>query len=215
MLETLKMAPDDRGVALLTRHSTRYSIPEGTAGKDVPLTPEGVRLAEEWGGQLGRTIRSIVSSPIGRCIETGNAMARGAGVEIEVSTDCRLMEPGGFVTDVRKAGPFFLEHGPLEMITRQLQQRPIPGVMLIAEGTKQIFEICFQSPPEPGEINICVTHDTLLACFIYFLVGKTSVGEDLWPWMLEGAVLWKEDDGFHWAWRGETGSASVFKKGDI
>ena len=88
MPKTLDLVPKDKGAVLLLRHSLRNEIPDGTHGLDIPLTPEGVLLAEQWGKDLSWTIGGIKSSPIGRCVQTGNAIISGKGLDCEVVGLC-------------------------------------------------------------------------------------------------------------------------------
>ena len=44
-----------------------------------------------------------------------------------------------------------------------------------------------------GSLTVHVTHDTILAAFIYHLIGRDHLREQDWPWMLEGAWLWFEE----------------------
>ena len=45
---------------------------------DLPLTPEGIVLAEAWGGLLERPLHLALSSPVGRCVDTARAILAGA-----------------------------------------------------------------------------------------------------------------------------------------
>ena len=78
---SLALLPADKPVILLTRHSLRELAPNnGVPSYDLPLTPEGVVLAEQWGRRLDRPISAFYSSPVGRCVDTAKAMSLGAGL---------------------------------------------------------------------------------------------------------------------------------------
>ncbi|HBC18890.1 MAG TPA: histidine phosphatase family protein, partial [Alcanivorax sp.] len=100
LLEALNLLPKDKPVHLLTRHSVRELAKNGFADYRLPLTPEGIDMAREWGTQLARPVEAFYSSPVGRCVNTAIAMAEGARkagliAEIpEVTTDTTLVEPG-------------------------------------------------------------------------------------------------------------------------
>ncbi len=72
----------------------------GFADYRLPLTPEGIDMAREWGSQLARPVDAFFSSPVGRCVNTAKAMAEGARkaglLETipEITTDTTLVEPG-------------------------------------------------------------------------------------------------------------------------
>ncbi|HET8731866.1 MAG TPA: histidine phosphatase family protein, partial [Moraxellaceae bacterium] len=79
MAPAVALLPADRPLILLSRHSVREEAPNGIAGYDLPLTEEGIRLAEEWGTRLPGPLHALHSSPVGRCVDTATALARGAG----------------------------------------------------------------------------------------------------------------------------------------
>jgi broad specificity phosphatase PhoE len=203
MLKTLELPPLHRGIALLIRHATRDFIPVGSQGIDIPLTEQGILLAERLGFQLKRRIRCIKSSPSGRCIETGRAIAKGAGIQCDIILEPLLGEPGVFVIDVEKASPWFIDTDPLPMINKQLKGEEIPGTRFIKEGVRLLLETMFMTHIKPGELDIYITHDSVLVCAIYYLAGINNINEEMWPWMLEGACLWKVKNKVCWAWRGQ------------
>ena len=91
----LLVLPPDKPVILFTRHSLRELAPNnGIPSYDLPLTPEGIVLAEQWGERLNRPIKAVYSSPVGRCVDTAKAMSRGAGIELPITQTNVLVEPG-------------------------------------------------------------------------------------------------------------------------
>ena len=70
LLEALNLLPKDKPVHLLTRHSVRELAKNGFADYRLPLTPEGIDMAREWGTQLARPVEAFYSSPVGRCVNT-------------------------------------------------------------------------------------------------------------------------------------------------
>ena len=94
-LRSLAMAPADRQVSLLMRHAHRYPIVDIESTYTTPLTPEGVRLAEDFGARLSQVYRPgrLLASPVGRCLATGEAIVRGADWNIAVKADNRLSHP--------------------------------------------------------------------------------------------------------------------------
>lgn len=200
----LALLPPDRPLALLTRHSIRESAPNGIATYDLPLTPEGVALAESWGGMLGRPLHSLHSSPVGRCVDTAHAMARGAGHSLQVQTTPHLVEPGCYVQNLRRVGPLFLSLGPLAFANRHLNES-LDGILSPREGCARLLSHLQEHQGPAGSVSVHVTHDTILAAFIYHLIGRQHLDEEDWPWMMEGAWIWFEGDEVHWVWRGELG----------
>lgn len=205
----MTLLPSDRPLTLLTRHSVRELAANGVATYDLPLTPEGIVLAEQWGGQLGLPLHAFYSSPVGRCMDTARAMARGAGREFEVQISMTLVEPGCFVHGIFEVGPLFLKLGPLAFANRHFQE-PMPGILSPAAGVAKIVRHLQQSQGDSGSLTVHVTHDTILAAFIYHLQGQSGISEEDWPWMMEGAWLWfDEADQLHWVWRAQPGRQSL------
>lgn len=206
----MALLPPERPLTLLTRHSIRETAPNGVATYDLPLTAEGLRLAEEWGARLGRPLHSLHSSPVGRCVDTAAAMARGAGCPgLEIRTSLNLVEPGAYVHSIGEIGPLFLQLGPLAFANRHLQE-PLAGILSPAEGAAKLLRHLQEQQGPAGTLALHVTHDTILAAFIYHLMGRSTLAEADWPWMLEGAWLWfDEADNVHWIWRGEAGSRNI------
>lgn len=202
LLPSLDRLPEDRPIALLTRHSIREQAKQGFAGYDVPLTPEGVQLAEAWGARLDRPLHKVWSSPVGRCVDTAKAMLQGAEREdIEIDRHMQLVEPGCFVKDIRTVGPLFLQMGPVEFANHHFRE-PVRGVRSPREGTHRLLSFLRGSLGEPGSLSLFVTHDTILAAFIYTLLGIERIDDGDWPWMMEGAFLWFDADEVHGIWRG-------------
>lgn len=210
----LALLPRDRPVALLTRHSIRESSPNGVATYDLPLTPEGVTLAESWGGQLSRPLHSFHSSPVGRCMDTATAMARGAGLpDMVISQTTTLVEPGCYVHSIGRIGPLFLQLGALAFANRHLREN-LDGILSPEAGGAKLLQHLRAQQGPAGSLSVHVTHDTILAAFIYHLIGREHLQEEDWPWMMEGAWIWFEDrdhehDIVRWVWRGEMGHRNI------
>ena len=203
LLPALARLPADQPVVLFTRHSIREQPRNGFAGYDVPLTPEGVVLAENWGGSLGRPLHCALSSPVGRCVDTAKAMLAGARrADLGVVTDRQLVEPGCYVEDSRAIGPSFLQLGPVGFANRHFSEA-LPGIRTPEEGTARLVAFMRAQLGAPGSLSLLVTHDTILAACIYTLAGTECIGEHDWPWMMEGAFLWFDAEHVHWLWRGE------------
>lgn len=206
LIPSLDQLPPGLPAVLLTRHSIREQPANRFAGYDIPLTEEGIALAREWGRNLSRPLSSIYSSPVERCIETAQAMALGAGSsDLEVQTHAALVEPGSYVQDLPVAGPYFMKLGPLAFARKHLRNE-VRGVLSPDAGANKLLQHLCDSLGEPGSISLHVTHDTILASFIYHLRQESDLDESHWPWMMEGAFLWFDGDTVNWIWRGEQGS---------
>tara|TARA_A100001391_G_scaffold134582_2_gene93380 strand:+ start:201 stop:875 length:675 start_codon:yes stop_codon:yes gene_type:complete len=208
--DALQLLPADRPAHLLTRHSVRELAKNGFADYRLPLTPEGITMAREWGARLERPVSAFYSSPVGRCVDTARAMAEGAhgaGLidhEPEVITDSTLVEPGCYVEDMNRVGPTFLKMGALRFLNAHLRQ-PFDGMLTPAAGRAKLAGYLHDRQPGAGELAVHVTHDTILAVLVAELEGRDAIDEGHWPWMMEGLWVWFDERHLNWVWRGEHG----------
>ncbi len=205
--------PKDAPLWCLTRHSVREQASEVIAGYEIPLTPAGVVLAEQWGARLARDIDHACSSPVGRCQDTLSAIMRGAGHHLPVIISERLVEPGAFVEDAQRVWPEFKRSGPIGFAGRHLGGEQISGMRAPLDGVRRIVDLFLQHVSAPGRISLMVTHDTVLAAFLYSVMGKTKIESHDWPAMMECAWFWMDDERFYWLWRGMSGSRKRMELG--
>lgn len=202
LLSSLHKLPKEVPVTLFTRHSLRELATDTIVSYKLPLTKEGVELAKKWGRELPLPIVGVYSSPIHRCIDTGKAMLEGAGRELDINITPLLTEPGCYVQNISKVGKQFLALGPVKFIDQHFSE-PWEGLLPLEEGSRVLLKHLFDSQGGANTLTVHVTHDTILAPFIYHLMGFDHVDQAAWPWMLEGAFLWFDDKKVHWIWRGE------------
>jgi probable phosphoglycerate mutase len=86
-------------VFLLIRHGHNDMIGRGLAGRmpDIHLDSRGRQEAEELAERLARTpIRRIYSSPLERCLETAEPLARRLDLEVNILEDVNEIEFSGW-----------------------------------------------------------------------------------------------------------------------
>ncbi|PCJ22195.1 MAG: histidine phosphatase family protein [Gammaproteobacteria bacterium] len=208
LMGSVHKLPDGVPITLFTRHSLRELPNEAIVSYTLPLTEAGVTLANEWGGNLMRPIASVHSSPVGRCIDTGKAMLEGAKQALDININPLLTEPGCYVQDMSKVGKQFVSLGPVDFIDRHFNE-PWEGLLPLEDGCAVLLRHFYEAQGMANTLTIHVTHDTILAAFIYHLMGCSHVDQNAWPWMLEGAFLWFDQKKVHWIWRGELHSTSL------
>lgn len=201
MIEGMSLVPDNQPAALLIRHSLREELNTKTRGFDVPLTKAGVELAEQFGKALKFDVAKVLSSYAPRCINTGNAILKGAGSKQPVQVAKRLSEPGCYVSDMKVAGRSFIRLGPLEFVNALSKPGGLTGVLPVKEGTEEILGWLRRESASPG-LSIFITHDTILATFVYCLLGRHPLIWDDWPQMLEGIFIWFKAGQAYAVWRG-------------
>ena len=210
----LDLLPDDQPLHLFTRHSVRELASNGFADYRLPLTEEGVRMAEAWGSELRHPMSAFYSSPVGRCVDTAIALRTGglraglASHELPIEKRMELVEPGCYVEDINSVGPAFLRMGAVAFINHHLSDG-MPGLLTPEAGQEKLVRYLAARSPAPGTLAVHVTHDTILMAFVASLLGLSQVDEKDWPWMMEGLWLWFDDTALHWIWRGEPGRLTL------
>ena len=236
MLSAIDLLPDvQTPVTLFTRHSIREEVPgQGLAGYDLQLTNQGRDLAQEWGAYLAdqtdRVIHHCISSPIQRCIDTAALMIEGADAvtpeqnthRIEIIEQGLLVEPGSFVLDIQKAGPYFAKQGALGFIN-SFVNNALPGMKQPIHGVVDVLELIYNTHPQNKYgLSLAVSHDTILAAMIAVMSGRQDVSREDWPKMMEGLFVWFEGDVFlesklKWIWRGQVHELNIadFKRSQL
>ena len=203
IVDRLSLGPAGHDVALVLRHAEREEIPKGTFGEDVRLTASGVAAAERLRAMLSdREFSELRTSPLPRCLQTAEAIAWGAGREVDPVPDRLLGDPGPFVTDASVCGPLFLEVGIRELVRRQLHdRRPPPGMRDTGEGVGLLLDMVAGELGHGGKLQVHVTHDAILAVLVGHLyrLGVVDFG---WPGFLDGFLLWRRDGRLRFSWRG-------------
>lgn len=204
IMEQFAVVPEGVDASLVIRHAEREDIPAGTFGHEVNLTAGGTLAAEQLGVALSeRRALSVVSSPVPRCVQTAEAVLRGAGTSAEVPTDRHLGDPGAFIVDAETAGPLFLELSIPEIARRQLQDgTPLPGMRPTLEGVEILLELATSPLSGNGQLHVFVTHDIILSVFVASIF-RSSLEETGWPDFLEGLFLWRFDRELHASWQGK------------
>ncbi len=206
---SLELLPENEAITLLTRHSIREEPDNYNGHYKLPLTQEGRHLASFWGSLQPFESFQLFSSPVGRCVETAERMFLGKHqTEAQKNIDIlpHLAEPGCFIKDrstMEQVGRVFIEHGPIQFLESMLT-----GSFDEHISTKESIAVllqAFQSTHNQNtrHLNIHVSHDTILAAFVYSLLGKQTLEESDWPRMMEGVYLWFDDEHVHGIWRAE------------
>ena len=193
-LRWLDAAPADRPVAVLIRHSVRDALSPGDVGYSAPITEVGVRLAEDLGATIGPRLRSLHTSPLVRCVQTAEALARGAGVVLGVQPDRLLGDHGVFVHDNHLAwdeGWARLGHeGVMAHLVRD--RDPLPGMGAPEPAARFLVHHMLAASSAPG-VHVFCTHDSLVTATAARML-RQPLGVDAWPWFLEAAVFWREGE---------------------
>jgi hypothetical protein len=201
LLRDLATLPVDQGAVLLIRHGEREDLPPGLPGDHVPLTALGHAQSIALGNTLKGRLGNVRASPVLRCRQTARAILGGAAREQAHEPSSLLGAPGPFVIDSATAWPLFVQHGVHGLTTLQLRRIPLPGLRPTDEGCTLLLDSLRARPAAAGQIDVCVTHDLILALLAGFLLGERDAAA-LWPDFLEGILLWFDGPALRGFYRG-------------
>lgn len=200
-LENLQRVPQNKPVALLLRHSVRDAIAKGDPGNLVPITPDGERLAAEFGRILKGRIRQIRSSPVLRCRQTAEQLNQASAANLEITEDVLLGEPGVFVTNGELAWPNWQRLGHEGVVRHLIEStEALPGMADPDEAAQILLRHVLQAMGDGPGLHVFVTHDIVVMVTIARLLRR-KLGMEDWPRFLEGAFLWTDDAGVRFTYR--------------
>lgn len=201
LLRNLESAPTDRPVVLLLRHSVRGPLPIGDAGNGVPITEAGRCIARELGGKLGACLRSLHSSPVPRCVQTAQALREGADVDIGISENRLLGDPGVYVLDRGLAWNNWERLGHEEVMRHLVSEdEALPGMARPDEAARLLVNHMLSAIGDSNGLHLFITHDSVITATVSRLQG-THHGPSDWPWFLEGALIWRSEEGVRISYR--------------
>lgn len=162
-LRWIAEAPTDRPVAVLIRHSARPPLPVDDTGFTVPLTDVGVRIAEQLGDALCDRLVGLHASPLVRCVQTAEALARGSGRPLPITPDRMLGDPGAFVLDGRHAWAVWKERGHEGVMTQFCTaDDALPGMARPAYAARSLVHHMLAACSGTPGLHVFVTHDSLI-----------------------------------------------------
>jgi broad specificity phosphatase PhoE len=190
ILDKIRHYPSHEKLTVLMRHADREKIPDGEFGNDILINKKGKIHSLELGILLQPfQINDIFSSPIQRCVQTGEYISEGYDKSIIIKENTALGSPGLHITDEVAAGKFYLKHGFDESYKKFMNHEKMPGVASMETYGKLMTEFLMDNTTEKG-ITLFITHDSLIAFYHYYL-NKTIYTRDNWINYLSGLVLKK------------------------
>ncbi|NGX30653.1 MAG: hypothetical protein K940chlam8_00002 [Chlamydiae bacterium] len=205
MLESLKLIPEDIQATLLIRHAHRNEIPEGKVD-NILLTDEGKKASFAFGTLLKKFQPGmLMSSTMGRCIETATQIKEGATWEDQKLKKDPFFAPSApFIRDLPKAIEHYKRLGGPGLFNYQINNDPpLEGMRPTKEGVCEFLQRFLTIDHSPGKINVIVTHDAVLTVIVGFLLNIKEFDDTNWPQFLEGAFFWMDSRYLNVVWRGE------------
>lgn len=204
LLRSLAEMPAEQPVAMLMRHAARPPIPNGETGHDLPITEQGRNLSVILGRAVASRLRSVSSSPVRRCLQTGRALGEGAGLNRDVIPDTLLGDPGVYVLDPALAWKNWQRLGH-EGVTSHLltASQQLPGMAVPDQAAKTLVDHMLDSIADKKGLHAFITHDYIVAVTASRLMtGQLTTPE---PEYLEAAFFWREAGQIHGSYRDACG----------
>jgi broad specificity phosphatase PhoE len=187
-IQQIKSYQPTNKLAVLIRHADRDKIPVGEFGNEVLLNEKGKERALDFGENLSNLkINKIFASPVGRCVQTAECIAKGYGNPLEIVETTALGAPGLHIANEKIAGEFFLTEGFDELYNRIINDIEIPGITETKQFNKLMTAFLGENTIEEG-ITLFVTHDLLIVHYHYSINGKIYE-RDNWVKYLSGLIL--------------------------
>ena len=179
----------------------RDDLPPGIAGYSLPITEAGIQLAQELGGLIGGRLRSLHTSPLLRCVQTADALNIGSDANLRIVHNRLLGDPGVFVVDGQRAQLNWDKLGH-EGVMQHLvaSDEALPGMARPGPAARFLVHYMLTVAGDAAGLHLFVTHDSLVTATAARLLGQ-QLGTDAWPWYLEGAFFWREQDDLHIKYR--------------
>lgn len=188
MIEEIKKHSVDSKLALIIRHADREQIPAGSFGNEILLNEKGINNSINFGRDLKQhKINCIYTSPVERCIQTGQYLKEGYEMELPSHTTKALGDPGLHIADDKLAGEFFLKHTFDEMYRRFMLGEAIPGVPSAKDFEQKMTAFIKENTVENG-LTIFITHDSLIA-FYHYCLNRVVYTKENWVNYLSGIIL--------------------------
>lgn len=168
----------------LLRHGERETIPEGTVGNEMLLTSYGLASSAAFGASLPENVIQIKTSPIQRCVQTAQMIARNCAFsESQILQSSTLGAPGIFISDGSLAWQHWEKHGSKGVNKHLLYgTEQWKGFKNLDSAAKEMMLLIEQqlSSMKDHEVAIWVTHDTILATLVArTLTADFNLGD--WP----------------------------------
>jgi len=174
--------------SLLIRHGDRDKIPVGSFGNEIMLNEHGIINSTRLGESLrNKQINKIYSSPVGRCVQTAECIAKGYGSQLDIIESKALGAPGLHINDEEIAGKYFLENGLHNMYHRFINEFEIPGVTSVKAFHKEMTDFIVSNTSNEG-LTLFISHDMLIA-FYHYSIDKKIYTRDNWVKYLSGIEL--------------------------
>ncbi len=175
--------------AVFIRHTERYKIKDGEQGDDVNITPNGEKMAVEFGKNLKKyNLNAIYTSPVKRCIHTSEKILEGYEKEIDIYPSKMLGDPSAYIENTQIALKTLKKMSfSDEYVSYLKNENPRPGFYSLKEGSKRLQSFLIEKTNKNG-ITLFISHDLVILYYIYYRYRKIYT-KDNWLDFLDGIIL--------------------------
>jgi len=192
-IENLKKIPKNRAVAIFMRHAERFKIEKGELGLEVPLTENGRKSAFLLGkNYIKENLVGLYSSPVGRCIDTGENIILGANKEIKIIEDSTLGGKDIFMNDFSLFALAYMKFGMPAILDKVYNHEEVPGLNKIEESIPLFIKHILSKITNSG-VTLFISHDSFIS-FIASEIFRHRTTVDDWPNFMEPIFIWKEEN---------------------
>ena len=134
--------PDKANCKVVFRHSIRKGIISGV-GREVPLTDEGMTLAQWFGSNLNYEIGFLASSSCGRNIDTCKELLRGKGIDHDIVVARKELECPQSADDHLSGQVFEQYDFRSDLIIHKLKTEGLPGFNTLKKASQIMLDFIF------------------------------------------------------------------------
>ena len=200
LLDTIHALTPHRTVAAVMRHAARHPIANPAEPTLAEITADGAKAAEAFGARItGFDHIRLFHSPVKRCLQTAECIARGAGHAGLTAEVIGPREELGvdYILDLNEAGRLTIKHSDNFVrlwFTGQVPAtviRPAPG---LAERKVNYLAARLREPnPQGRRLDLHVSHDWNIIILRELLLGVRH--EDAgWLTFLDGVAFTPESE---------------------
>lgn len=203
LLETIRTLPPEGNSAIFLRHAKRFPILDAADPTLAEITPDGAIAAEAFGARMsGFEHVRLFHSPIKRCRQTAESIARGLG-----STGCAVEIVGAeptlgvdYILDLKEAGRLTVLHGDHFVrlwFTGQIAPNIIRAAAHIAAEKLLYLTRRMDEPSTRGRrLDVHVSHDwnVIILRELMLSIRHEDAG---WLTFLDGLAFSSRPTGLH------------------
>lgn len=182
---------------ILLRHAERPEIAPTEVGNNVVLTEQGKRDTLEYAKAMSGEVVSMMTSPIERCIETAEIIAKEKGFPSENIERSHLLGNPGFVIEDGKLAWQQWQTKGHDVVNQHLLSANValPGFVDFELAVNTFLEkIATALADAPEGLHVWVTHDVMLATLASrSLPCHLSLTD--WPHFLGHLIVTLEESG--------------------